>query len=209
MAAASLPALTSRPDGIAIMAATVPDSVLSYIEEIQPIHDGLRRALIHLSGFALQKITKDRSHVGYGLVESARLAFAENSDAMQSAAVPAAASHHMTHLRGAAAAIESGIRTAFSKTDPECDRLLHALEQANHHLRAAGRCLPGMTNVDLTQSCCAGAVADTSNHATIRLTENLNGRRHGQLFDLGPGLCGGEQISAERDALRTAIYRDA
>jgi len=192
------------------MAATEPDPVLRYIEEIQPIHDGLRRALIHLSGFALNRITHQGcGHIGHGLVEAARRTFAEISDGLHSSPVPADAAHHMTHLRGAAHAIESGIRTALSKTDPEGDRLLHALEQANHHLRAAGRCLPGMTNVDLTQSCCAGTTAGISTHATIRPTEILNGRRHGQLFDLGPGLCGGEQISAERDALRAAIYRDA
>lgn len=167
------------------MIAAVPESVLRYIEEMQPIHDGLRRALIHLSGFALQKITKDRSHIAYGLVESARLALEEISDRLRSLAVPEAAAHHITHLRGAAAAIEAGLRTALSSTDLEGDLLLHRLEQANHHLRAASRCLPGTANVDLTQSCCAGAHAITSNHTAIRSTE-FNGRPHGQLLDLGP-----------------------
>jgi hypothetical protein len=192
------------------MAATVPDAILQYIEEIQPIHDGLRRALIHLSGFALNRITHQRNaHIGYGLVESAKREFQGISDGLRSIAVPAAAAHNMTHLRGAASAIEMGIVASLSKTDPEGDRLLHALEQASHHMRAAGRCLPGMTNVDLTQSCCAGATAGISNHTTIRPTETLNGRRHGQLFDLGPGLCGSKQVSAERDALRAAIFRNA
>jgi len=191
------------------MAVTAPGSEMRYIDEIQSVHDGLRRALIHLSGFALQKITKDHGHIGHGLVESARLAFAEIYDGLRSIAVPDTATHHMTHLRGAVTAIEAGISTALSKTDPEGERLLQALEQANQHLRAAGRCLPGMTNVDLTQSCCAGAAAATSNHTTLRPTEILNGRRHGQLFDLGPGLRGGEQVSAERDALRAAIFRNA
>jgi hypothetical protein len=169
------------------MIATVPDSVLRYIEEIEPIHNGLRRALIHLSGFALNRIThQGYGQMSYGLVDSARLSFAETSDSLHSIAVPAVATHQMTHLQGAATAIESGIKTALSKTDPEGDRLLQALEQANHHLRAAGRCLPGMTTVDLTQSCCAGATAGISNHATIRPTETLNGRRHGQLLNLGP-----------------------
>jgi hypothetical protein len=192
------------------MVVSLPDAALHYIEEIQPVHDSLRRALIHLSGFALEQITTHgRGHVGHGLVESARLAVAEICDGLRSIAVPAAAAHHITHLRGAASAIELGIGAALSKTDPEGDRLLHALEQADHHLRAAGRCLPGMTNVDLTQSCCAGIAAGASNHMTLRSTETLNGRRHGQLLDLGPGLCGGQQIPAERHALRTAIFRDA
>ncbi len=52
------------------MAATVPDQALRYIEDVQPIHDGLRRALIHLSGFALEQITKSGcNHVGHGLVD--------------------------------------------------------------------------------------------------------------------------------------------
>ncbi|MFO0992854.1 MAG: hypothetical protein U1E67_13095 [Hyphomicrobiales bacterium] len=183
---------------------SLPEPVLRYIIAIRPIHDGLRRALIHLSGFALEQITKTgHRFIGHGLVESARLAFAEISDGLRSITVPDASTHHMTHLRGAATAIESGIRTALSITDPEGDRLLHALEQANHHLRAANRCLPGTTNVDLTQSCCAGAAS----HTTVRPTKTPNGRRHGQLLDLGPGLRGSQQIPAERDALRTAISR--
>src|SRR5690349_18060407 len=141
MAAVSLPAPINRrgrilsmalpwPIGCAEPSGTRRDAVVRYVHEIQPIHDGLRRALIHLSGFALEQITKSGcGHVGHGLVESARLAFAEISDGLRSITVPDASTHHMTHLRGAAMAIESGIRTALSKTDPECDRLLHALEQ--------------------------------------------------------------------------------
>ena len=168
------------------MAAAVPESVLRYIEDVQPIHDDLRRALIHLSGFALNRFTHQGcGHVGHGLVDTARLAFAEISDGLESIVVPASAAHHMIHLRGAASAIETGIRIALSRTDPEGDRLLQALEQANHHLRAAGRSLPGMTNVDLTQSCCAGAHAGTFNHTTARSTETVNGGPHGQLLNLG------------------------
>jgi hypothetical protein len=179
--ATPLPIVSEEQDG------AFPDPVLRYIVAIRPMQDGLRRALIHLSGFALERIThQGHGQIGYGLVESARSIFGGIYEGLHSIAAPAAAVHHVTHLRGAAAAIEAGLRTALSSTDPEGDLLLQRLEQTNHHLRAASRCLPGTANVDLTQSCCAGAHAITSNHTAIRSTEIINGRPHGQLLDLGP-----------------------
>ena len=68
--ATPLPIVSEEQDG------AFPDPVLRYIVAIRPMQDGLRRALIHLSGFALERIThQGHGQIGYGLVESARFVF--------------------------------------------------------------------------------------------------------------------------------------
>ena len=135
---------------------TLPDPVLRYVLEAKPLHEPLRRALIQLSGFLLKRLTAERnSVVDFEPIEAARTGVGEAAEGLRSLRAPFAAAHHHLHLEGAAAALERGLAAALLRHDPNGDALFHLLEEAERHLRAASRALPGFEPVDLTQACCA------------------------------------------------------
>jgi len=132
------------------------DPLLRYVLEAKPVHEALRRALIQLSGFLLKQLTAPQSRVvDFEPAEAARNGLGEACETLRSLRAPAVAAHHRLHLDGAAAALERALAAALSSDDPSGDRFLHFLEEAERHLRAAGRALPGFEAVDLTQACCA------------------------------------------------------
>jgi hypothetical protein len=134
----------------------LPDPVLRYVLEARPLHESLRRALIQLSGFLLKRLTAERDGiVDFAPVEGARTGLGEAGEGLRGLRAPFAAAHHRLHLEGAANALERGLAAALSRNDPSGDALFHFLEEAERHLRAASRALPGFEAVDLTQACCA------------------------------------------------------
>ncbi len=133
----------------------LPDPVVRYVLEAKPVHAALLQTLTQLAGFALMRLTSGRASViDAGPVELARDAFDGCADRLHGLRVPAEATHHHSHLQGAAAALEQAIATALSKTTADAV-FFDTLEEAERHLRAVSRTLPGFEMVDLTQSCCA------------------------------------------------------
>ncbi len=133
----------------------LPDPVLRYVLEAKPVHEALLQTLTQLAGFALVRLTGGPSSVvDAGPVEFARDTFDGCGDRLPSLRVPPEAAHHHLHLEGAAAALERAIAAALAKTAADAV-FLDALDEAERHLRAASRALPGFEMVDLTQSCCA------------------------------------------------------
>ncbi len=144
------------------------DPLLRYVLEAKPVHEALRRALIQLSGFLLKRLTAAQTRVvDFEPLESAREGLGEASEQLRSLRAPAAAAHHRFHLDGAATALERGLAAALSSNDPDGDGFLHLLEEAERHLRAAGRALPGFEAVDFTQACCA-AHSQAATRAALR-----------------------------------------
>jgi len=135
----------------------LPDPVLRYVLEATPSHDALRRALIQISGFLLERLTSGRkSLVNCEPVEAARSALREAVESLRSLRAPAVASPHRSHLQGAATALEQAVAAALYRDDPDGGALFLFLEAAERHLRAASRTgLPGFGAVDLSQACCA------------------------------------------------------
>jgi hypothetical protein len=126
------------------------------MSEAAPLHDLLRRGLIQLSGFLLQRtVSKRRAIVDYGAIEAARARISEAAEGLRSLRAPEMAAHHRHHLVGALAALESAVAAALSATDPNGDALFHFVEGGERHLRAAGRATPGFEAVDFRQACCA------------------------------------------------------
>ena len=74
---------------------------------------------------------------------------------MRSLRVPARAAHQSLHLEGAVVALQHAVAAAFSRSDPDGEALFRFVEQAEKHLRAVGRTVPGFEAVDLRQACCA------------------------------------------------------
>lgn len=131
------------------------DAKLSYALEAKPAHETLRRALLQLSGLLLKRLTHKGGFVDVAPAEAARASLEEAADSLRTLPAPAAAVHNRFHLLGAAAALERGVAAAMSRADPAGETLFHWLDEAERHLRAAGRALPGFESVDLTQACCA------------------------------------------------------
>ncbi|MGE3829643.1 MAG: hypothetical protein AB7F76_01495 [Parvibaculaceae bacterium] len=164
----------------------MPDRLLDYVLAAQPLHDAMRRALIHLAGYVLKASTYPQGTiVEDGFVERARLDLAEAVDGLRSLGIPAGAAHHHLHLSGAAEALGAGIACVFGRDGAARERLHHALDEANRHIRAAGTCLPGFAPVDLTQACCAAHRPLVSEGAVLLGDTSLDGRGHGKVFDLG------------------------
>jgi hypothetical protein len=135
---------------------SLPDPVLRYMLEAKPLHEALRRALIQLSGFLLKRLTAARNGiVDFEPVEAARAGLGEAADGLRALRAPRAAAHHRLHMEGAAAALERALAAALSRSDPQGDAVFYQLEEAERHLRATSRALPGFEAVDLTQACCA------------------------------------------------------
>jgi hypothetical protein len=132
------------------------DPLARYICEAQPPHDLLRRGLIQLSGFLLKRtIASRRTVVDYEPIEAARERICEAAEALNGLRAPIGAAHHRSHLAAALSALESALAAALSTTDREGDALFHFIEEAERHLRAAGRAMPGFEKVDFRQACCA------------------------------------------------------
>ena len=132
------------------------DPLFRYVLQAKPLHEALRRALIQLSGFLLKRLTAGRNRViDFEPLEAARCGLGEAREGLCNLRTPAAAAHHRLHLDGAATALERGLAVALSSDDPDGDGFLHLLEEAERHLRGAGRALPGFEAVDFTQACCA------------------------------------------------------
>jgi hypothetical protein len=135
---------------------SLADPLARYSCEAQPLHDLLRRGLIQLSGFLLKRtIAGRRAIVDYEPVEAARERVREAAEGVNSLRAPNEAAHHRSHLEGALAALEGALAAALSTTDPDGDALFHFVEEAERHLRAAGRTTPGFEAVDFRQACCA------------------------------------------------------
>jgi hypothetical protein len=138
----------------------LPDPLLSYVLAAKPVQDGLQGVLTQLAGFHLLQLTsRGRLRIEPTSVEDARQSLARWREELQRLRVPGAAAHHHFHLEGADAALEEA--TAAAMWGTEEDAFFRALEQAEIHLRAASRSLPGLERVDFTQACCAahGVVA--------------------------------------------------
>ena len=132
------------------------DPLARYICEAQPLHDLLRRGLIQLSGFLLTRtIAGRRTVVDYEPVEAARERILEAAVGLRGLQAPMGAGHHRSHLIAALSALESALGAALSTTDKEGDALFYFVEEADRHLRIAGRLMPGFEKVDLRQACCA------------------------------------------------------
>lgn len=134
----------------------LPDPILHYALAAKPFHATLRRSLIQLSGFLLKRLTAERNgFVDFTPVEAARAGIEEAAEGLRSLRTPVAAEHHRTHLDGAVSALERCLAVALSRSDAKGDALFSLLEEAERHLRATSRALPGFEAVDLTQACCA------------------------------------------------------
>jgi hypothetical protein len=132
------------------------DPLARYISEAQPLHDLLRRGLIQLSGFLLERtVAGRRAIVDYEPVEAAHDRIGEAAEGLRSLRAPTSAVHHRGHLVAAFVALESAVAAALSTTDPDGDALFHFVQESERHLRAVGRATPGFETVDLRQACCA------------------------------------------------------
>jgi hypothetical protein len=127
-----------------------------YVVDAKAPHRELQCALTQLSAFLLKRLTGGRAGaVDYGPVETARTALAECVRTLTDLPVPAGAAHHRRHLDGASAALSQALDAAGSRRGPDEDRMFAALEQAERHLKAVSRILPGFEPVDFSQACCA------------------------------------------------------
>ncbi len=134
----------------------LPDPVLRYTLEATPVHDGLRRALIQLSGFLLKRLTSDRAGFrNFEPVEAARSELGRAAEDLGRLRAPALARPHRSHLEGALARLQGAVAAALSAGDSEGDALFQYLEAAEREFAAASRALPGFVAVDLSQACCA------------------------------------------------------
>ncbi|MGB7974533.1 MAG: hypothetical protein WCF81_09330 [Roseiarcus sp.] len=132
------------------------DPLARYISEAAPLHDLLRRGLIQLSGFLLKRtIAGPRAIVDYEPVEAAREPIREAAEGLRRLRAPRGAIHHRGHLVAGLLALERALTAAPSRTDKEGDALFHFIQEAERHLRVAGRSTPGFETVDFRQACCA------------------------------------------------------
>ena len=164
---------------------------LDYVRDAQPIHRALQQSLVQLAAFMLTRVAARRSAlIDHAPVEVARDALAEVTQALAALRVPAAAAHHNRHLGAAADALDCAVRAALSSTDADGDALFRALEEAEQHLKAVAKILPGFEPVDFTQACCA-AHAGLAGVPSDYPKTKAGGEENGRLFDLGAGLrCG-------------------
>ena len=135
---------------------SLADPLARYMCEAEPLHDLLRRGLIQLSGFLLKRtIAGPRAIVCAEPLEAAREGIGEAAEGLRCLRAPMGAAHYQRHMDAALVALESALAAAWSVTDRDGDALFHFIEEAERHLRAAGRTTPGFEAVDFTQACCA------------------------------------------------------
>lgn len=135
---------------------SLADPLARYMCEAQPLHDLLRRGLIQLSGFLLKRaIGGCTAIVDYEPLAAARERIREAAEGLNGLRAPSGAAHHSSHMAGALAALESALSAALSTADRDGDALFHFVEEAERHLRAVGRAMPGFEAVDFRQACCA------------------------------------------------------
>jgi hypothetical protein len=133
----------------------LPPAVAAYVADAAPPCRELQRALTQLAAFLLKRLTGRRATVDLGPVEAARAALREGNAALAAIRVPAAAAHHHRHLAGARDALEAALGHALRRGGLDEDGFFGALEEAERHLKAAQRIVPGFEPVDLAQACCA------------------------------------------------------
>lgn len=132
-----------------------PNPLPRYVLEAKPHYDALRQALIQLSGFLLKQTVSRLSVADFSPVESARLHLQDAANGLRSLRAPTTAAHQRLHFDCAAAALGQALAAALSTADRDGDNLFHFLQEAERHLRAAGRATPGFEAVDFRQACCA------------------------------------------------------
>ena len=132
-----------------------------YANAARPAQLLISGALTQVAGFALLVMTSNRS---LALAEvaliGARQASLQALEAVRGLEAPESASHHLHHLREAAAMLKQTCSSALRCLEPEAseverDALVRALSATSRHLRATARLLPGFELVDLRQACCA------------------------------------------------------
>lgn len=132
------------------------DPVLAYVLAARPLHAALREAVIQLAAFALYRATRTRAlALDITPLDRARDTLGDHTAGLAALRAPDPAAHHHHHLMGAATALERALAAGYA-TGTGADTLFFAaVEEAERHIRAAGRLLPGFEMVDLTQACCA------------------------------------------------------
>lgn len=129
---------------------------LRYVLDAKSVYEALRSEMVQLAAFLLTRLTANgRRIVDPAYVEYSRLSLAEARDNLRELRPPTCAARHYWHMQGAARALERAETAALSRADFDRDALFHRLEEAEAHLRAASRALPGFALVDLSQACCA------------------------------------------------------
>jgi hypothetical protein len=131
------------------------EPVAGYALAAKPLHENLRLALLQLSGFLLQRLlARPTAVVDFRPVEAARDVIAGAGADLAALSAPNGARHHRYHLDRALSALRAALASALAIARHD-DDLQRALGEAEKHLRAAGRLLPGFAMVDFSQSCCA------------------------------------------------------
>jgi hypothetical protein len=129
---------------------------LRYVLDAKPVYEALRAEMVQLAAFLLTRLTANgRRIVDPAHVENSQPRLAEARQGLGELRPPASAAHHYWHMQGAQRALERAETAALSRADCDRDALFHRLEEAEAHLRAASRALPGFALVDLSQACCA------------------------------------------------------
>ena len=169
-------------------AARLADPLVDYVHAAQPVHRVLQQALVQLSAFLLTRLaSRHRALADHAPVEAVRDALAGCGASLAALRVPTAAAHHRHHLGAAADALDHALRAALSHSDADGDALFRALEEAERHLKALAKILPGFEPVDFTQACCA-AHAGFAGAPTDYPRTRRTGEENGRLFDMGAGL---------------------
>lgn len=132
------------------------DFELRYVLDAKPVYEVLRGEMVQLAALLLTQLTAcERRIVDPACVEISRPSLAEAFEKLRGLRAPASAAHHRWHLEAAAQALERAERAALSRAGVDRDTLFPSLEDAEAHLRAASKTLPGFERVDFRQACCA------------------------------------------------------
>jgi len=132
-----------------------------YVNAAQPAQQLISRTLTQIAGFALLAMTSKRPlALAEGALLGAQQASLQAIEAVRALEAHGGASHHLHHLRQAAAMLRQACASALRCLGPEAsegerEALVRALRAASHHLRATARLLPGFELVDLHRACCA------------------------------------------------------
>jgi hypothetical protein len=124
--------------------------------DAKPVYEALRSEMVQLAAFLLTGLTANGPRlINPASLEISRPSLGEARENLQKLRPPASAAHHYWHLQNAARALERAETAALSRADFDRDALFRRLEEAEAHLRAASKALPGFALVDLSQACCA------------------------------------------------------
>lgn len=132
------------------------DSLVAYLLAARPVQEQLQEILLQLAAYSLlQTVAPGRAQLDIGPIDRAREAFAEPVDAAGSLRVPPQAAHHHHHLCATLDALGRALAAGYSSSVGHRTTFFAAIEEAERHLRATSRALPGFEMVDLTNACCA------------------------------------------------------